>query len=141
QGRWVDRIERALSTGLPIAIEQDLVWYTEAADASPRSIVSHGKPLTGEEPSLDAYFFEAVRPYVTRALESGDTSDWPLITLNLDVKDNVQPHADVIWATLKRYEAWITTAAKTENIADVQPLDVKPILVLSKGNGAEFESF
>jgi hypothetical protein len=26
---WSDRIDRALSTGTPLAIEQDLVWYRE----------------------------------------------------------------------------------------------------------------
>src|SRR5215510_11967680 len=28
-GRWADRITRALSTGIPLAIEQDLVWFRD----------------------------------------------------------------------------------------------------------------
>jgi hypothetical protein len=26
-GRWGDRVDRALSAGTPVAIEQDLAWY------------------------------------------------------------------------------------------------------------------
>ena len=29
QGLWRDRIDRALATGVPLAIEQDLVWFCE----------------------------------------------------------------------------------------------------------------
>ena len=29
---WGDRIDRALSTGTPLAIEQDLAWHTDPAD-------------------------------------------------------------------------------------------------------------
>ncbi len=32
-------------TGLPLAIEQDLVWCTDPATKTPRSIVSHGEPI------------------------------------------------------------------------------------------------
>ena len=31
EGRWSDRIDRALATGLPLAIEQDLVWRPATA--------------------------------------------------------------------------------------------------------------
>ena len=31
QGRFADRIDRALATGLPVAIEQDLIWREAAA--------------------------------------------------------------------------------------------------------------
>ena len=141
QGRWTDRLERALGTGLPLALEQDLVWYTDPESGESRSIVSHGKPFTGEEPSIDDYFFEAIRPLMERALEDGDRSDWPLITLNLDIKDNVIEHTAVVWETLKKYDAWITSAIKTDDIAEPQALDLKPLLVLSKGNGSEFEAF
>ena len=27
QGRWADRIDRALKSGFPVSIEQDLAWY------------------------------------------------------------------------------------------------------------------
>ena len=141
QGRWVDRLERALGTGLPLAIEQDLVWYADPGSGESRSIVSHGEPLTGEEPSIEEYFFAAVRPHVERALADGEKSDWPLITLNLDIKDNVIEHTAAVWDTLKKYEAWITNATKTNAISEVQALEVRPLLVLSKGTGSEFEAF
>ncbi len=141
QGRWADRLERALGTGVPIAVEQDLVWYTDPESGEPHSIVSHGKPFTGEEPSIEDYFFETVRPLVERALEDGDRSEWPLITLNLDIKDNVIEHTAVVWETLQKYDMWITSAIKTDDITKVQVLDLRPLLVLSKGNGSEFEAF
>ena len=40
-GRWADRIDRALSTGTPLAIEQDLVWYRDPATGKGRSLVAH----------------------------------------------------------------------------------------------------
>ncbi len=60
--RWADRIDRALATGLPVAIEQDLVWYADPATGKARSIVSHGEPFTGREPSLEDPFLRAHSP-------------------------------------------------------------------------------
>src|SRR5690349_1116844 len=48
-GKFADRIDRALSTGLPLAIEQDLVWYTDPNTKTARSVVSHGAPFDGTE--------------------------------------------------------------------------------------------
>jgi len=33
QERWADQLERALGTGLPLAVEQDLVWHTDPTRA------------------------------------------------------------------------------------------------------------
>jgi len=85
-GRWGDRIERALSVGFPVAIEQDLFWYTDKISGKSRSIVSHGKPIDGTEPLMRDYFFERIRPIMEQALREGNKGDWPLITLNLDFK-------------------------------------------------------
>src|SRR5215831_19723343 len=60
-GRWANRIDRALSTGTPLAIEQDLVWFHG------RSLVAHENP-TGDEPTMREYFFERIRPIVDAAL-------------------------------------------------------------------------
>ena len=30
-GQWNDRIERALNSGFPVSIEQDLAWYVDPA--------------------------------------------------------------------------------------------------------------
>jgi len=57
-GRWADRIDRALSTGTPLAVEQDLVWYRDPATGQGRSLIAHdepGKPalgLSGREPTM-----------------------------------------------------------------------------------------
>src|SRR5882757_1625180 len=69
-GRWTDRIDRALATGTPLAIEQDLVWYRDPVTGKGRSLVAHSDPhggalaLDGSEPSMRDYFFERVRPIV-----------------------------------------------------------------------------
>src|SRR5690242_12832921 len=54
---WSDRIDRALSAGTPLAIEQDLGWYTNPKTGKGRSVVTHGNPITGEEPTMEEYFF------------------------------------------------------------------------------------
>src|SRR5262245_66248079 len=82
-GAHADRLTRALSTGTPIAIEQDLVWYRDPRTGVGRSVVSHGPPLSGTEPSLDDYFFKAIRPVVEQALRENQRQTWPVVTLNL----------------------------------------------------------
>ena len=67
-GRWADRIDRALSAGTPLAIEQDLFWYTDKATGKSRSLVTHGKPVNGSEPGMREYFFERIRPVMEKAL-------------------------------------------------------------------------
>ena len=128
---WSDRIDRALSAGTPLAIEQDLAWYTDAESGRSWSVVTHGEPLSGEEPTMEHYFFDRVRPIVEKALRDGNHGDWPLITLNLDFKDNKPEHLAAVLALLRKYQAWITSARKGDDLQTVQPLDLKPILVLS----------
>lgn len=95
-GWWADRIDRALSAGPPLAIEQDLLWYTDPRTGQSRSIVTHGAPSTGHEPSMRDYFFERVRPIVENALRDSRREDWPLITLNLDLKSEEPEHLAAI---------------------------------------------
>lgn len=128
---WADRIDRALSAGTPLAIEQDLAWHSDAKTGKSWSVVTHGDPVTGEEPTMEQYFFAKVRPVVERALKEGNKGNWPLITLNLDFKDNKPEHLAAVLALLKKYQGWLTSAAWTPNIDQVQPLDLKPILVLT----------
>ena len=88
-GRFADRLDRALATGLPVAIEQDLVWFRDPATGAGRSLVSHAtkeEPFTGREPSLKAHFFERIRPLVEQALRENRPDTWPLIVLNLDLE-------------------------------------------------------
>lgn len=128
---WSDRIDRALSAGTPLAIEQDLGWYTDPKTGKSWSVVTHGEPVTGEEPTMEHYFFDRVRPVVEDALKRGNRGDWPVITLNLDFKDNKPEHIAAVLSLLRKYQAWITSAPKGDSIETVQPLDVKPILVLT----------
>jgi hypothetical protein len=130
QGRWNDRIDRALASGLPVAIEQDLVWLEDESSGEYRSIVSHGAPYTGEEPSLAEYFFERIRPIVEKALTDGDSGDWPLITLNLDFKQSPAAHGNAVFDVLKDYEDWLTTAKRNKNENKKSKLKVRPVLVL-----------
>jgi hypothetical protein len=128
---WSDRIDRALSAGTPLAIEQDLAWHTDPKTGRSWSVVTHGEPTDGDEPTMDQYFFERVRPIVEKALRAGNQGNWPLITLNLDFKDNRPEHLAAVLALLRKYQPWLTTSVKAREEADVQPLDLKPILVLT----------
>jgi hypothetical protein len=130
-GWWSDRIDRALSSGTPLAIEQDLFWFTDPKTGAARSIVTHGAPSNGAEPSMRDYFFERVRPIVEKALKDNARNEWPLITLNLDLKSEEPAHLAAIWQLLTEYSDWITTAPRTADIHIIAPLDVKPILVFT----------
>jgi len=140
-GKWADRITRALDTGLPVAIEQDLVWYTDPKTNEARSIVSHGKPFSGDEPSLEKYFFGPVAPLLRDALARGNNGQWPLVTLNIDFKDSSPEHCRAVWNVLKKYVDFTTTAIKTASITEVSPLDVKPLLILTSGAGGQYQVF
>ena len=134
---WSDRIDRALSAKTPLAIEQDLAWYTDKKTGKSWSIVTHGAPLSPDAPTMQHYFFDRVRPIVEQALKSGDHRQWPLITLNLDFKTEEPQHLEAVWALLSKYRDWLTTAPKTADGSAVQPLDVKPILVLTGESDAQ----
>ena len=77
-----------------------------------RSIVTHGVPSTGHEPSMKEYFFEKVRPVVETAMKSTDHHDWPLITLNLDLKSDEPEHLEAIWKLLTEYRDWLPLAGR-----------------------------
>jgi hypothetical protein len=138
---WSDRIDRALSAGTPVAIEQDLAWYTDPKTGKSWSIVTHGLPGEGNEPTMKQYFFERVRPIVEKALREGNHGDWPLITLNLDFKTNEPEHLRVVLALLHEYRDWLTTAPRTADGTTPQPLDVRPILVLTGDPDAQQKVF
>jgi hypothetical protein len=132
-GRWGDRIERALQQGLPIAIEQDLAWFQG------KSILTHQKNFTGAEPGMKEYFFERIRPIVENELRSGDKNRWPVIVLNLDFTTEEPEHHRAIWQLLGEYESWLTTAKK--NGDQPEKLDKKPILVLTGMNDVQEQTF
>jgi glycerophosphoryl diester phosphodiesterase len=138
---WYDRIDRALSAGTPLAIEQDLYWHTDAKTGKSWSIVAHGVPISGQEPTMQHYFFDRVRPVVERALKEGNHGDWPVITLNLDFKTEEPEHLQAVWALLTKYQDWLTTAQKTGDPNAVQPLVVRPIRVLTGESDAQQKVF
>jgi hypothetical protein len=140
-GRWADRIGRALGTGTPLAIEQDLVWRCSGRGSACAPVVSHGAPLDGQEPTLEAYFFERIRPLMEDALASDDRGRWPLVTLNLDFKTEEPEHLAAVWALLGKYERWLTTAARTSRETDVAPLTPGPLLVLTGESDAQAAAF
>jgi hypothetical protein len=136
-GRWTDRLDRALSTQVqPIAIEQDVVWYIDPATGQGRSVLSHGGQPTGKEPTLDEYFFARVRPVIERALAANRRDTWPVVYLHFNVRGLEAVHLQYIWETLGRYESWLTTA---ERGADerMMPLSVGPLMVLTEGGQEE----
>jgi hypothetical protein len=141
QGKWTDRIERALKTGCPLAIEQDLTWYTDSYSGNSWSIIAPAKPYSGDEPTLREHFFERIQPFVERALEENSRVNWPLITLNLDFKTNEPEHLSAIWQLLGEYEDWLCTAERGSNIRKMMPIEVKPVLVLTGDNDSQQEIF
>ena len=135
EGQWNERLDRALKTGFPVGIEQDLAW------AKGRVVVSHKKETTGEEPTLREYFFEHVRPIVEKALQENNRASWPLIILHFDFKDNQPALLRALWDLLGGYESWITTAPVTSDPHALAPLDIKPLLVMTEESDAQEEVF
>ena len=140
-GKFSDRIERALATGAPVAIEQDLVWYDDPATGQQRSIVSHGKPFSGNEPSIETHFFERIRPLMEQALKEGDPGDWPLITLNVDYKNSDIKHIEDNYRVFSRYADWMCYAPKTNTPETAEPLVAGPLLVLLGAGKTKQEVF
>jgi hypothetical protein len=139
EGQWADRIVRALGTGTPLAIEPDLDWYQDPGSGEWLAVVSHGQPYTGEEPSLEEYFFETLRPIVEAALAAGPADDWPLITLNIDFKNSSIEHVEAVATVFNKYRDWISSAEKSADSSEVSPIIVRPIMILLSGNGGQQE--
>jgi hypothetical protein len=133
EGKYANRIERALALGYPVAIEQDLAWYNG------RVVVGHSANTSGVEPTLREHFFERVRPLVEKALRENRKSEWPIIILHFDNKENGEPLLRAVWDLLGEYQSqgWITTAVKGPDPRVLAPLDVRPLLVLTEDNDAQ----
>jgi hypothetical protein len=141
KGKYADRLERALSTGFPVAIEQDIAWGVDPATHQGRPVVSHTPKTTGDEPTLREHFFERVRPIIEKALTESDRARWPLIILHFDFKSLEPKLLRAVWAELGDYEEWITTAAQTPDPHQLAPLDPKPLLVLTEDADEQEEVF
>ena len=138
KGRFGDRIDRALATpATPIVIEQDLALARSGA-----SVVSHDDKLTGSEPTLEAYFFERIRPLMERALTERRTERWPLVVLHLDFKTNEPAHHRAVWALLQKHQRWLITADRGSDPNQVMPLKPGPLLALTEsGENQEADFF
>jgi len=140
-GKWNDRVTRALRSGFPVSIEQDLAWYVDPATGKGRVVVSHTPKPAGEEPTLRNYFFEQVRPIVEKLLAQNDRSQWPAIVLHFDFKDTQPAILHAVWDVLGEYEPWLSTAVKTGNPVVLSPIDRKPILVVTEESDTQQKVF
>jgi hypothetical protein len=124
-GKYADRLDRAIAAGLPFATEQDLAWIDG------RSLEIHGaKNASGDDPTLESYFFPKVKPIMEKALKDGNKGNWPLVTLYLDIKNDPPEHLQAILKVLEKYDGWLTTAKKTADMTAQSPLELKPMMVL-----------
>lgn len=139
-GKWADRIDRALSTGLPVAIEQDIAGYRDPATGELIPKVAHSPKVGASEPTLRAYFFERVRPIIEKAL-AGNKKQWPVFVLHFDFKDNNPEVLRAVWKLLGEYEEWITTAPKADDPKHLEPFTWKPLLVLTEDNDNQQQVF
>ena len=142
KGAWADRLDRALalrSSG--IAIEQDVAWFVDPATGRGRSVVSHDAKATGAEPTLEAHFFDRVRPLMERALAENRREQWPLMVLHLDFKTNEPEHHRAVWDLLGRHLSWLTTAERTADAAAVTPFSPGPLLVLTEAGDGQSDTF
>jgi hypothetical protein len=140
-GRWTDRIRRALASGFPVSIEQDLAWYVDPSTGKGRAVLSHSSRPNPSDPELRTYFFKTVRPIVEKALAGGDSSRWPFIILHFDFKDVQPPLLRAVWGILGQYQDWIATAVKSPDRHELTPLSRKPILVITEDSDAQEKVF
>lgn len=141
KGRWGDRLERAFAAGAAhLAIEQDIAWFVDAQGHG-RSVVSHDTMLTGDEPTLEAHFFDRVRPVIERALAENRRETWPVLILHLDFKSHEPAHHQAIWTLLGRYESWLTTAERPARDTEVTPFIPGPLLVLTEAGQGQADAF
>lgn len=125
EGKYADRLDRAIAAGTPFVVEQDLVWVNG------RSLMIHNAKFAKDDsPTLETYFFPKVAPIVKKALKDGNKGNWPIITLYLDIKNDPVEHLEAIAKVLDKYDAWFTKAVKTNDITKQSPLELKPMMII-----------
>lgn len=140
EGRFADRIDRALATGLPVAIEQDLIWRPRPGGGGD-SVVGHDTDKVADAQTFDAYFFRKVAPVLDQALRDGRRETWPVVVLNLDLKTTEPEHLAEIWRVLGTYERYLTTAPRTATPDQPAPLTPGPLLVLTGSHAEQQAAF
>src|SRR5580704_16077837 len=141
EGQWSDRIDRALKSGFPIGIEQDIAWAADPVTGKGRPVVTHTPKTTGSEPTLRDHFFEHVRPVIEKALAQNDRAHWPIIVLHFDFKSLDPMLLRAVWDLLGEYQDWITTAPQTADPHQLAPFDPKPLLVLTEDSDIQEQIF
>lgn len=125
EGKFGDRLDRAISAGTPFVVEEDLVWVDG------RSLLIHNPKIAGpDSPTLESYFFPKIKPVIEKALKDGNKGNWPLITLYLDIKNDPPEHLETISKMLDKYDSWLTKAVKTNDLSKQSPLELKPMMVI-----------
>lgn len=136
-----DHVRRALNSGFPVSIEQDLAWYVDPATHKGRVVVTHTDKPVGTEPTLREYFFDEVRPIVEKALAEHKTEQWPLIVLHFDFKTDQPELLRAVWQLLGEYEPWLSTAKKTADPSVLTPIERHPILAITEDSDAQEKVF
>jgi hypothetical protein len=139
--KWADRVQRALNSGFPVSIEQDLAWYVDPATGIGRVVVTHTSKPRGKEPTLREYFFEQVRPVIEKAIAQNHRDQWPIIILHFDFKDSQPAILKAVWQLLGEYEPWLSTAVKTNDSGFLSPIVKKPILVVTEASDEQQKVF
>ena len=139
-GQWADRIERALATGTPVAIEQDLYWRHESGNRY-SAVVAHDSEALAGAPTFERYFFKRVQPIMERTLKENRRETWPLIVLNLDLKTNQRELHAAILSLLEKHDNWLTTAPRTPTPEIPEALTVGPMLVFSGADSTQRRDF
>lgn len=140
-GKWPNRIDRALKTGFPVSIEQDLAWYVDPATGKGRVVVSHSAKTNSADPTLQDYFFARVRPIMEKALAENHQNQWPLVLLHFDFKDTQPALLHAVWDLLGQYQSWMVTAKKTADPHELAPMIRKPLMVITEDSDAQEEVF
>lgn len=136
-----DHVRRALDSGFPVSIEQDLAWYVDPATGKGRVVVGHSSNPTADEPELSQYFFEQVRPIVEKALAQHKTEQWPLIILHFDFKTNQPELLEAVWKLLGEHESWLSTAKKTADPSVLSPIERRPIMAITEESDEQEKVF
>ena len=140
-GKWTDRVPRALNSGYPVSIEQDLAWYVDPSTGAGRVVVSHSAKPTGTEPTLKESFFDQAGPVIEKAIKENHKDRWPVIVLHFDFKDNRPEILAAVWKLLGEYEPWLSTAVKTQDANVLSPLERKPVLVVTEESDEQQKVF
>jgi hypothetical protein len=86
-GKYADRLDRALASGTPFVVEEDLAWVNG------KSLLCHGvKNTSPVDSTLESYFFPKVAPVMEKALHEGNKGNRPPITLYPDIKNDPPEH-------------------------------------------------